>query len=1769
MAPIFEYFVVCGLGPEIRTLDGDKGYHGVGVLYLPTLLDQYPPENHTLYPPPPPQLPTCVLPAGVEIFSTGFDVNDPSTAPRSYPIVLTEGDGSKIYVSCIAFRDPVSEDIAEAYRIPPDSFADKCICLVSRSPSIGVIRNALEELFALCFSSDGSSKPLWDVIAHLVSNVPLPTPGRDRVLFAIENCLLSVDPPPKDGLPHADSLIIPCLLGVKHVYIPLLFFSGVDYIDAPTPYMMGLHSGVDTSHLAMDGVSQFLDTHGFLDFLERTGSLDESDNNLLDKLQDAIGRGQNPMSILPSSSTEPEIVTISDPSGGRSGSGAKYIYDRFPSNIRSEEQEEKRKQILAAASGAFEYIQNAPNLPSVQVGKDALSPMERAVSYLYPESNAVGLWLRLLKLGATDDPLSSFEYGTILALIESDAEGIGGSGFIECISEHIHTGWQCQLTDEQFIAVKELLKTAIGRATSRNDMSTIRDALEVSAEMYKKDSNNVPDFVQRHLISLSIWEELRFWEGFFDYLIERSSDKSANYAAQVTSQLILMASHMAGLGISDTDAWYMIETISEKNRIGYKQLIQLRGFLTHIQQLRVGYWGVSSVKTPSMSSLGLTSPRPKDGTDENQQPAEASVVGRSWVQSMFSRDSSRVNSFARVRKWTSDGASDASAAGQKKLQTNVRVLRGHNGAVTALHCVTRREVWDLVGDREDAGFFISGSTDCMVKIWDPSIRGSELRATLEGHKRTVRAISSDRGKVVSGSDDQTVIVWDKQTTQLLEELKGHEAQVSCVRMLSGERVLTAAHDGTVKMWDVRTDTCVATVGRCSSAVLCMEYDDSTGILAAAGRDASVRMVGDTLITGSDDWTARVWSVSRGTCDAVLACHAGPILCVEYSAADRGIITGSTDGLLRFWENDEGGLKCMKNVTIHSASILSINAGEHWLGVGAADNSMSLFNRPQDRLGGVAGSGSKLPGWQLYRTPQKMVAMVRCVASDLERKRICSGGRNGVLRFQEIENGGNSEDKKEKDDYSAVIRELEEDCDGCTNGGLENTGAELDTTVPAVQSGSNKYEFVSSGEMMTGFMEEPRVLKFTVYEQISDDERFESYVEKDFQGDEFDAENGWDFFDRSLIEKLMEVQKRNAKFIDDDDDDDDDDDGPVEEEEEEEEGMGFDSDGFSTEEEFEWRGLESVSENMSTEEELMSEIEGVSDLGKTGDVEEKKETVETEKTEGSVSGVDIEVDAEEEEASGQRLTVEQNSFLSEEAENFPTEKCVSPIKEYHFFPYRTIYDGSDPRINLGASIDEGEEVKKMESVQPPEFSDSDVEIQQQNQEEEDNDYEEEEEFIELDPGNRDSASFRNDDERMEQEPVNPVEPSIEETRFSSSYESDEDYTDSLWEHSDIVEQLKMELRQQARTGGLPTILEESETEEPSIPSPQVVHEQLKPWKIDDEKVEYKDLIDSIHKVYRNYSDKMKKLDILNFQTMHAAGLLHLKDTVLSQPPRRNSIQAMVLHNWCKLGKVAAEPMRKIVTEMQRDFEVVYVGQLCLSWEMLHWQFCKSLELMKFDSSSRSSRRYNQVAGEFQLFQVLVQRFVENEPFQSPKNRVQSYVKDRCVVRNLLQVPMIKEDSLKEEKEKEEGDYELVITSEMLVETIDRSTRLFWEFLRNENNSLTASQPHTDSHDQDTMNSELLQEVRTEFHKKDKKLKEILKTGNCLLKKFQRQQHGSQEFRRQRELVVAQVELKLVSRVLSMNRITAEQLIWCHEKLGKVRLSNNRKVSVEPSFLLFPC
>lgn len=86
-------------------------------------------------------------------------------------------------------------------------------------------------------------------------------------------------------------------------------------------------------------------------------------------------------------------------------------------------------------------------------------------------------------------------------------------------------------------------------------------------------------------------------------------------------------------------------------------------------------------------------------------------------------------------------------------------------------------------------------------------------------------------------------------------------------------------------------------------------------------------------------------------------------------------------------------------------------------------------------------------------------------------------------------------------------------------------------------------------------------------------------------------------------------------------------------------------------------------------------------------------------------------------------------------------------------------------------------------------------------------------------------------------------------------------DTLWEHQDLIEQLKMELKKVKATG-LPTIFEDSE-------SPRIM-EDLKPWKIDEKFQQGSSTTNELPKFYRSYRERMRKFDILNYQKMYALG-----------------------------------------------------------------------------------------------------------------------------------------------------------------------------------------------------------------------------------------------------------------------------------------------------------
>lgn len=105
-----------------------------------------------------------------------------------------------------------------------------------------------------------------------------------------------------------------------------------------------------------------------------------------------------------------------------------------------------------------------------------------------------------------------------------------------------------------------------------------------------------------------------------------------------------------------------------------------------------------------------------------------------------------------------------------------------------------------------------------------------------------------------------------------------------------------------------------------------------------------------------------------------------------------------------------------------------------------------------------------------------------------------------------------------------------------------------------------------------------------------------------------------------------------------------------------------------------------------------------------------------------------------------------------------------------------------------------------------------------------------------------------------------EPELEDVSEEEESREEDSELETEWEHQELIEQLKMEMKK-VRATGLATIYEESE-------APKLM-EELKPWKID-ERFQHGDLMEELHKFYRTYRERMRKFDILNYQKMYAMG-----------------------------------------------------------------------------------------------------------------------------------------------------------------------------------------------------------------------------------------------------------------------------------------------------------
>ncbi|XP_010916376.2 uncharacterized protein [Elaeis guineensis] len=236
----------------------------------------------------------------------------------------------------------------------------------------------------------------------------------------------------------------------------------------------------------------------------------------------------------------------------------------------------------------------------------------------------------------------------------------------------------------------------------------------------------------------------------------------------------------------------------------------------------------------------------------------------------------------------------------------------------------------------------------------------------------------------------------------------------------------------------------------------------------------------------------------------------------------------------------------------------------------------------------------------------------------------------------------------------------------------------------------------------------------------------------------------------------------------------------------------------------------------------------------------------------------------------------------------------------------------------------------------------------------------------------------------------------------------------------------------------------------------------------------------------------------------------------------------------------------------ELESAYVAQICLTWEALNWNYTNFGPA----NSDRDMEDYcfpARIAQQFQQFEVLLQRFIENEPYEHGR-RPEVYARVRSYSPKLLQVPEFKDSD-----QADEGKEDMISSTEFLI-ILEHAIRTFMNFLKADKESCCQMLRSLIKNQLSSVDPTLLHLLKKANKKKKMRLKELGRQWRCQKKGKTKEEEGM-------EILMGLIDMKVVSRVLRMPDISEEQLHWCHEKMSKVRVWNG-KIQRDSSPLFFP-
>ena len=162
------------------------------------------------------------------------------------------------------------------------------------------------------------------------------------------------------------------------------------------------------------------------------------------------------------------------------------------------------------------------------------------------------------------------------------------------------------------------------------------------------------------------------------------------------------------------------------------------------------------------------------------------------------------------------------------------------------------------------------------------------------------------GRTGSSSKEGTVRLWDVKTGTCLKTLDDHTLSINSVAFVNSNNIFASGSmDGTIRLWDAKTGTCLKIITGDTSSVDSVAFSPD----------------GTTVASAYYSGTVRLWDAKTGTCLKTITGHTSSVSSVAFSPDGITIASGHYSGKVQLWDTTTG--KSLKTITGHTSSVNSI------------------------------------------------------------------------------------------------------------------------------------------------------------------------------------------------------------------------------------------------------------------------------------------------------------------------------------------------------------------------------------------------------------------------------------------------------------------------------------------------------------------------------------------------------------------------------------------------------------------------------------------------------------------------------------------------------------------------------------------------------------------------------------------------------------------------------------------------------------------------------